>query len=159
MAVSRGTAPDLRAVRVDDVMSRRVTAVAPDTPVAHAAALLRALGVAALPVLDRDRQVVGVLAEVDLLHAPAGYGGTGGPPADGTAGHPVAPTRWRSGTVGAVMASPARCLAPGASASTAAEMLVQEHIRSAPVVFGGVLVGMVSRRDLLRRRIGRPRRR
>ncbi len=120
-----GPAGDLR---VQDVMTRSVRTVSVDDPVSTAAAVLRRWGVSALPVLDADGRVVGIVAEVDLLRA--------GPVA---AGAPV----------GAVMRSPVRCLSPGARLPGVADALVQDGLRSMPVVLGGELIGIVSAADLL----------
>jgi CBS domain-containing protein len=50
-----------------DVMTHDVVTVGPDTDVSEAAKLLVEHDVSALPVLDRDRRVVGILSEADLM--------------------------------------------------------------------------------------------
>lgn len=123
-------------VRVTDVMSSPVHTTTTRTPVRTAAARLRHLRVAALPVLDDQGRVVGVVSELDLLTAAA--------------------TGRDRGPVGAVMTTPVRCLSPGTTAASAAEVLVHDGLRSMPVVRGGDLVGIVSRTDLLAAGAQRP---
>lgn len=128
---------DLRTVRVDDVMTRHVHTTGPDVPVSTVAAELTRWQVTALPVLDARRRVVGTVSEGDVLRC------------------------WvhdRPGTgVSAVMHSPAQVISPGASAEVALAQLVRQHGHSLPVVFAGVLVGVVSRGDLLAGLAGLPR--
>src|ERR1700722_18860612 len=51
-----------------DVMVREVVTVKPDDPVAEAVRLLAEHDVSALPVVDNNENVVGVISEADLLH-------------------------------------------------------------------------------------------
>lgn len=55
------------AHRVDEVMSRDVVTVAPGTLAREAAALLIGRKIGALPVLDDELMLVGVVTETDLL--------------------------------------------------------------------------------------------
>jgi CBS domain-containing protein len=52
---------------VRDVMNQRVITASPDTPLAHAARLMLEQRVGALPVVDKDQQLVGIVSESDLL--------------------------------------------------------------------------------------------
>lgn len=54
-------------MRAKDVMSSPVSAVRPQTPVLHIAAMLRDLRIAGLPVVAND-ELVGIVTERDLLH-------------------------------------------------------------------------------------------
>src|SRR6516165_9948191 len=58
-------AGEMRAI---DVMVRDVVTVRPDTDVAEAIKLLTEHDVSALPVLDKDGNLVGMLSEADLIH-------------------------------------------------------------------------------------------
>jgi len=55
-------------MRAIDVMVRDVVTVHPETDVADAAKLLAEHDVSALPVLDKDGNLVGMLSEADLIH-------------------------------------------------------------------------------------------
>jgi CBS domain-containing protein len=59
------------AAKVRDWMSSQVKAVTPDLPVAVARGLFHRDGVRALPVVDAQRRVIGLLTESDLLAAPS----------------------------------------------------------------------------------------
>jgi acetoin utilization protein AcuB len=52
---------------VRDVMNEKVITAAPDTSLAAAARLMLEQRVGALPVLDEDQQLVGIVSESDLL--------------------------------------------------------------------------------------------
>ena len=55
-------------MRAIDVMVRDVVTVSPETDVAEAIKLLAEHDVSALPVLDKEGNLVGVLSEADLIH-------------------------------------------------------------------------------------------
>jgi CBS domain-containing protein len=55
-------------MRAIDVMVRDVVTVRPDADVAEAIKLLAERDVSALPVLDKDGNLLGVLSEADLIH-------------------------------------------------------------------------------------------
>jgi CBS domain len=122
------------AATARDVMTTSVVRVAPADSVDEAARLLTFHDVSGLPVCDAEK-VVGVVSEADLI------GKTGS-------------------TVGEVMTSPALTIAESTSLEQVAEQLTQQRIRRLPVVDGGGnLVGIVSRRDVLRwasRRVPEP---
>jgi CBS domain-containing protein len=72
------------ARRARDVMTRSVTTVAPDTPVAQIATLLESRGIKRVPVMH-DGQVVGIVSRANLVQALAGMPPTAvrvTPPAD-----------------------------------------------------------------------------
>ena len=112
-----------------DILSRPVVTVRPQTPLREAIALLAERGFAALPVVDDDEHVVGMLSESDALAAESAQTGT---------------------NVEAVMTSPAEVVEPGTLTGVIAARMLALHLRSMPVVEAGVLVGIVARRDLLR---------
>jgi predicted transcriptional regulator len=103
--------------------------VAPDTLLSTAVSLLTEHGFAALPVIDDDDHVVGMLSEADAL---------------------AARDRQHIATVGSAMATPAEVVEPGTEIADIAARMLNRHLRSMPVVESGVLVGIVARRDLLR---------
>ncbi|MGY1679930.1 CBS domain-containing protein [Geodermatophilus sp. SYSU D01176] len=128
-----------------DVMTREVVTVGPETPAKYAAEVMAEHGFAALPVVDDDGQLVGIVAEADVLRDRM-------PPDprlhlrrdDGAEDRAV------SLLVCGVMTSDVRCVEPVADVADVARVFVDERLRSVPVVDGGRLVGIVSRRDLLR---------
>jgi CBS domain-containing protein len=131
-------------VQATDVMTRDVVTVGPVTSAKSAAEVLVARGFAALPVLDDDGRLVGVVAEADVLRDrvpadPLLHLRRGGPA-------PVAPGRLVRDT----MTRAVRTVHPAADIADVARLLVDAHLRSLPVVEDGVLVGIVGRRDVLR---------
>ncbi len=123
-----------------DVMSRPVVTVTPATTAADAARLLCAHGFTALPVVEGDG-LVGIVTEADLIDDPGG------------SLHPR-PGRHEAASsdllVRDVMSAPVRSLTKTADVADTAAMMVRDRIRSLPVVDGGRVIGIVTRRDLLR---------
>ena len=132
-------------MQVRDVMTRDVVTVGPDTSAKYAAEVLAERGFAALPVVDGDYQLVGIVAEADLLRDRL--------PSDPRLHlrrdepvHESPPPLLVRG----VMTSAVRTVDAGADVADLARMFVDERIRSVPVLEHHRLVGIVSRRDLLR---------
>lgn len=59
---------DVQAARIDEVMSARVFCIAPDRPIAEAAAMMIRRWVHRLVVVDDELHVIGVVSSMDLLH-------------------------------------------------------------------------------------------
>jgi CBS domain-containing protein len=118
-------------MRAREIMTSPAITVTPEVPVRGAAALLVSHGFTALPVVDHDKRLVGIVTEADLLRN--GY-------VDESSGK----------TVGEVMTSPAIAMDVGAQGSKIARVLVDDRIRCLPIVDGSQVVGVVTRRDLVR---------
>jgi CBS domain-containing protein len=115
-------------------MTTRVVTVGPDDPLAVAVHKMTELRFSALPVIDRRFRLVGMISLIDVLrHREEGGADT---------------TR-----VGAVMNPDVLSVPPRASLSLLAHRLRSYgELRVMPVVDGPVLVGVVTRSDLLRAR-------
>ncbi len=129
-------------MKASDIMTRGVITVVPQTPVQEAIALLAAHAIASLPVIDDEGDVIGIVSEIDLLRdrIPRREVGDRRPGADPPPGR----------IVNDVMNEPVVCLPPGADLADVAELLLANHVRAVPIIDGPDLVGIVSRRDLLR---------
>jgi len=125
-----------------DVMSRPVVTVTTSTTVAAAAALLCAKGFTAFPVDDDDDRLVGIVTEADLIRDRI--------PADPRVHGWHVPAHSSVPLVQDVMTVPVESLTAGADVSDAARMMVDERIRCLPIVDGYRVVGILTRRDLLR---------
>ncbi|MEV7098593.1 CBS domain-containing protein [Amycolatopsis sp. NPDC051045] len=130
-----------------DIMSSPVVSVTPDMTVKYAANLLSAHGFTALPVLDADGRLIGVVTEADLVRdrfpRDARYRpGDDAAPDDS----PTTP----AGTVGGVMSTPAVGMGAGTDVVDLVRVLLEDRIRSMPIVDGAHVVGVVTRRDLVR---------
>ncbi|GLZ49099.1 hypothetical protein Acsp06_52840 [Actinomycetospora sp. NBRC 106375] len=122
------TAADIMTPSVD------VYDLTEDMPVAEAAALMRAHRFSAMPVLDADRRVRGILSEADLV--PDTLSGRRTPPPS---------------TVGAAMTTDVVCVRATCPVHDLAHTMVNNRLRTLPVVDADDrLAGIVSRGDVLR---------
>ncbi|HZC51005.1 MAG TPA: CBS domain-containing protein [Mycobacterium sp.] len=145
------SAPKRRApaTLVGNVMTRAVIAAHEDAVFKEIVAALARNRVSALPVIDDARKVVGVVSETDLMaHMALMAGGV-------LRGHSERLTATRkkahASTAAELMSSPAVTTRPHATIVEAARVAAQAGVRHLPVVDSeGVLVGIVSRSDLLR---------
>jgi CBS domain-containing protein len=116
----------------------------PGTSVKDAARLLRDARVAAVPVLEADGSLVGMVSELDLLR------GTVVPdPVAHLLPVPTSPEPVPR-TVGEVMTREVAVVAPHSDLHDAASLMRTSGVRSLPVLEHGRVVGVVSRADLLR---------
>ncbi|KAA9153456.1 CBS domain-containing protein [Amycolatopsis acidicola] len=127
-------------MRAQDIMSRPVVTVGPGATAKRAAGLLAAHGFTALPVVDEDERVIGIVTEADLIvdrfhHDPRHR--TGNRPEPGA-------------TVAEVMTTPCTGMAPGSDLVEVARALLDSRIRAMPIVDGARLVGIVTRGDIVR---------
>jgi CBS domain-containing protein len=132
-------------VRARDVMTREVVTVAPDTSVKAAAEILATRGLAAAPVVDDEDRLVGIVSEADLLRGRLLPDPRLRLRRDARAGSAPPPAH-----VGGVMTTDVRTVQAAADVADVGRLFVDERLRSVPVVDRGRLVGIVSRRDLLR---------
>jgi CBS domain-containing protein len=122
------------ALRARDIMTTRVVTVGPDDTLDVAVHKMTELRFSALPVIDRRFRLVGMISLLDVLR----HREDGG--ADST-------------RVGAVMNPDVLSVPPRASLGLLAHRLRSYgELRVMPVVDGAVLVGIVTRSDLLRAR-------
>ena len=128
-----------------DVMTREVVTVASDTSVKSAAEILATRGFAAVPVVDEEHRLLGIVTEADVLRGrmlPDPRLRLRRDEDTGSAPPPV--------LVRGVMTVDVRTVEAAADVADIARLFVDERLRSVPVVDRGRLVGIVSRRDLLR---------
>ncbi|MFC0432076.1 CBS domain-containing protein [Kutzneria buriramensis] len=131
-------------MRAQDVMTSPVVTARPDQPVKEVAALLAEHGFTSAPVVDDDGRVVGMVTEADVLRDRI--------PVDARTriwGDEV-PEVHPAQTVAEVMSTPAVAITPGTDAAAIVRMMLDDHVRAVPVVDGRGVVGIVTRRDLLR---------
>ena len=131
-------------MKAHELMTRDVVTARPDTPVRQAAALMAEHHVTSLPVLDDAGRLIGIVSEIDLVrdrlprdprsHLRPGPGQQPDP-----AQH-----------VRQVMTDQVCSLGEAADTAELAKLMVDNNLRAVPIVDGDRLVGIVSRRDLLR---------
>jgi CBS domain-containing protein len=134
-----------------EIMTKEVITVTPDASVGEIASLLLDHKISAVPVIDDDHHVVGIISEGDLL---------GQPPS----GSPRAP--WlRLFNEGAVcleeiatarhlkardvMTKPVVTVVDQAPVDVLATLMCRRRVKRVPVLQDGKLVGIVSRTDVL----------
>jgi len=131
-------------MKVVEIMSRPVVTVTPDTGVKDAAQLLIEHGISALPVIGSKGGLVGIVSEADLLPMETRPDPRSQamplPPTAGSAPETIAEVMTRR-----VLSVPVDC-----EVSRVARILLEAGYRHVPVVDGGRVVGMVSRRDLVK---------
>jgi CBS-domain-containing membrane protein len=137
--------------RVRDVMTAEVITVGEQASFKEIAATMAERRVSALPVLDDEGRVAGIVSEADLLlkeEFPEGR-------ADGRLfrGHRrrVQLAKAAGDTAAELMTAPAVTVGPDATVTEAAMLLHRHGIKRLPVVDpAGPLLGIVSRADLLK---------
>ena len=130
-------------MRVRDIMSHPVLAVPESTTVKEAADLLSRRGFTAMPVVDEQERIIGIVTEADLLREQFPRDPRYRTPEDDAREAP--PKK-----VGEVMTAPPVVCSSTMDVAQLAEMMVREHRRCVPIVDDDRLVGIVTRRDLLR---------
>jgi CBS domain-containing protein len=152
-------------ITVADVMSTPAIVVGANAPLLDAVVLMRTHRVSGLPVVDVPRRVAGVISQKDLSRVLVGRSAF--PEISGLLDILLAgitdPTEamlrhlretLREVHVRAAMSSPALVIRPDAPLELAAEVLRENSINRLPVVDRGLLLGVVTRHDLIRGMVG-----
>jgi CBS-domain-containing membrane protein len=135
---------------VSDVMVTPVVSVQPATSFKQTVQLLQQHRISALPVVDREGHLVGIVSETDLALKEE-HQRSDPIPFFAGAGQRAQRAKARGTRARDFMSTPVATVAPGASLSGAARLLHRHGVRHLPVVdHHGRLVGIVTRRDLLR---------
>lgn len=139
-------------VKVGEVMRREVTSVRPDSPLTEVVELLLDKDFTAVPVLDAERRVVGMVSDSDLLTR----GGMGVTLSFKRAADPEFVRQLHGALenperrVAEVMTREVAAISPDASLGEAARLMVERHLKRLPVIDAdGRLVGILGRLDVL----------
>jgi len=137
-------------MRVRDVMSTDVVAVPPDATLKAIAELLVEHGISGVPVC-RGGCVVGIVSESDILWKEL----RSLPEADGVVVRLVERAygdvkRTNAVTALQAMSFPALTVEPDATVARAALLMIEHGVNRLPVVSDGLLVGIVTRADVVR---------
>jgi CBS domain-containing protein len=124
----------LRSMLVKDHMSKNVVTLDPDTEILRAAHTLITHDISGAPVLDKHGRLIGILTERDCMRVAmqADYHGIPG------------------GLVKDHMSTSPRSVAPGESILDLAQLFISGRFHRYPVVDNGRLIGVISRRDVMR---------
>ena len=116
--------------------------VRPDTPVAEAQALMRSKKFHHLPVLDRERRLVGIVTEKDLLYAAPS-------PATSLSVYEISYLLSKL-AVDKVMTKKVVTVREDTPLEDAARIMADYNVGGLPVMRGPLVVGMITESDLFR---------
>jgi CBS-domain-containing membrane protein len=137
-------------MRARDIMTSTVVTVTAGSTVNDAATLLASHGFTALPVVDNDGDLVGLVTEADILRDRFPRDARFHCSDEGTIQHPDEAHREPPATVGGVMTAPAVSMSVLSDVVDLVTTMRDDGLRSMPIVDGTRLVGIVTRRDLVR---------
>jgi CBS domain-containing protein len=120
---------------VGESMTSPVVTIGPDEELGDAARLLDSMNLTCLPVVDHALRMLGIVSEADVIACLAsGSVAPGQPP-----------------RVSALMTRRVLSVAPEDDLSNVMDLMTGAVLKSLPVVLQGRVVGMISRRDVIRR--------
>jgi len=125
-------------MRASDVMTSPVITIPELTPIPAAAALLASHGFTSAPVVDSRRRMIGIVTESDLVR------GQIRPEGASAGAEPV------GATVSGVMTADPLFARPEDDLAEVVWRMQDGSVRSVPIVRDEELVGIVTRRDVLR---------
>lgn len=141
-------------MKAQDLMTRRVHTATLTTPIRQIVDLMVSRKISAIPVVDRQRRVLGIVSEGDLLRRAEIGTDRRRPwwsrlitdPGDEARDY----VKSRGSKARDVMTGPVISVSSATSAADIADLMEKWRIKRVPVVRAGKLVGIVSRRDLVR---------
>lgn len=144
-------------LKASEIMERDFPRVAADLKVEELARILAGKGVSGAVVEDQGGKLVGVVTEGDLiakeqnLHLPTLVNLFGSLVYLESSSHLKEDVRrLAASTVGDILVSDPVTIAPGALLSDIASLMTERGVHFLPVVEGGKVVGVVSRREIIR---------
>lgn len=120
-------------LRAKDIMTKSVIYVKPNTPVRKAMELLVKYNISGIPVVDDDMTLVAIISEKDILRLYAVLEDV------------------IHKTVSDCMTQPAIFFEKNESIWDVCQCLANHDFRRVPVTSNGTLVGIISRRDIIKR--------
>ena len=131
-------------MKVTEIMSQPVITVTPETSIKSAAQLLVEHGISGLPVVNSKGRLVGIVSEADLISIEAR-------PDPRSQATPLAPTAGSTPrNVAEVMTRDVVVVSAKSEVAQAARTLLNSDVKRVPVMNGRRVVGIVSRRDLVK---------
>lgn len=136
-------------LRVRDVMTSKVITVDVGTPFKEIARVLAEHRISAVPVLNGDGQLAGIVSEADLLRKEQHHEDTGRAPRLTSYAKRLSRVKASGDFAGDVMTAPVVTIGPEATLVEAAKLMTGRNVKRLPVVDADGLVGIVSRADVL----------
>jgi len=119
-------------LKAKDVMTKEVVTITPDATLAEAIELLVAKGVSGLPVLNSDKKVVGIISEKDILNI-------------------FSSGNLQITKVEDIMTKRVVSFSSDTDIDKIALCISENKFRRVPIIDNGKLVGIISRRNIIRR--------
>ena len=126
----------MKTTKAADIMTTNVITVKEDVVLTEVIALLLRWHISALPVVDDEGKMIGIISEIDLVNLTF----------DGNAADT---------TVGEVMVTNIVSFSPNTELADLVQTFSKRHLRRVPIIDKGKVVGIVSRRDILREMLRR----
>ena len=121
----------MKTVKAKDIMTTNVITVKKDMLLTNAIALLLRWHISALPVVDDEGKMIGIVSEIDLVNLAF----------DGNAADT---------TIEEIMVTDIVSFSPNTELADLVQTFSKRHLRRVPIIDEGKVVGIVSRRDILR---------
>ena len=118
-------APTDDTVTVEEIMTRSVITVKPETPVEQVARMLSEHQISGLPVIGPNNEPVGIVSELDVISR-------------------------QGDKAGEIMSRGVISVTESTPAEEVVDILKSRRVRRVPVVHDGQIIGIVSRSDLVR---------
>lgn len=145
-------------MKVRDVMTRQVVTARPEMSLRDLALRLSERRISGMPVLDSAGSVVGIVSEADILAKERGHAPVHGSGLSWLFGERPTPDELRrqaATTVGEAMTAPAITIDQDRPLREAAALMLDRGVNRLPVTADALLVGILSRADLVRAYIRR----
>lgn len=126
----------MKTTKAVDIMTANVITVKKDVILTEAIALLLRWHISALPVVDNENKMVGIISEIDLVNLTF----------DGNAADTI---------VEEVMVTDIVSFSSNMELADLVQTFSKRHLRRVPIIDKGKVVGIVSRRDILREMLRR----
>jgi CBS domain-containing protein len=139
-----------------DIMTREVITVTPDRPVSEVAQILMEKRISGVPVLNADRELLGIVCESDIidqtkkLHIPTVVNLMGYIIFLESGKKFEKELKKMIGlVVGDIMTAPVKTVTPETSVEDIATLMAEGHVHSIPVMEGRSLVGIIGKKDIV----------
>ena len=126
----------MKTTKAADIMTTNVITAKKDMLLTDVIALLLRWHISALPVVDLEDKIVGIVSEIDLVNLTF----------DGNAADT---------TVEEVMVTDIISFSPSTQLADLVQTFSKRHLRRVPIIENGKVVGIISRRDILREMLRR----
>lgn len=130
-------------MKAKDAMTSPAITIHQTATLREAGDVLARRGISALPVVDDDARLVGIVSQMDLIRLGTVYRAEGAEAqSEGSRSQPM--------RVAEIMTVEVVTVSPETDVHTVAKRLSESHIRQVPVLSDTELIGVVSRRDLIK---------